>query len=149
LIWLKIPDECGLAGRWLIEVALDTHKKLDAFRAAVKTPLNKTGEDDRLAIDAVILSTLFIGFGGGVVFPILPNLGAVLGISPFLVGFILSANRFARLLANAPTGTLVDRFRTRKPFVVGVIIQGISTAGNIIASTCQSVVMIDPRIEIH
>jgi MFS family permease len=89
--------------------------------------------DHHLVVGAVILSTFFIGFGGGVIFPILPNLGAVLGISPFLVGVILSANRFSRLFANAPAGSLVDRIGTRKPFVVGMFIQGFSTAGYVVA----------------
>jgi len=52
---------------------------------------------------AVIASTFFVGFGGGVVFPILPNLGAVLGISAFMVGVILSANRWVRS-SRAPAG---------------------------------------------
>ena len=62
------------------------------------TPLGRLrgGESggNRVVIGAVIASTFFVGFGGGVIFPILPNLGVVLGISPFLVGLILSANRF-------------------------------------------------------
>jgi MFS family permease len=87
----------------------------------------------RVVVTAVIVSTFFIGFGGGVVFPILPNLGAVLGISPFLVGLILSANRFARLVANAPAGVLVDRIGTRTPFVVGMFVQGFATAGYVVA----------------
>ena len=87
----------------------------------------------RFVLGAVIISTFFIGFGGGVIFPILPNLGKVLGISPFLVGLILSANRFSRLVANAPAGSLVDRMGTRKPFVIGMLIQGISTGGYVIA----------------
>ena len=78
---------------------------------------------------AVIACTFFVGFGGGVIFPILPNLGAVLGISSFLVGLILSANRFARLIANAPAGALVDRIGTRTPFVVGLFVEGIATLG--------------------
>lgn len=86
-----------------------------------------------LVIGAVIVSTFFIGFGGGVIFPILPNLGAVLGISPLLVGLILSANRFSRLLANAPAGTLVDRIGTRTPFVVGMFVQGFATFGYVVA----------------
>jgi MFS family permease len=90
-------------------------------------------DDQQVVVGAVILSTFFIGFGGGVIFPILPNLGAVLGISPFLVGIILSANRFSRLFANAPAGSLVDRIGTRKPFVVGMVIQGFSTAGYVVA----------------
>ncbi len=82
---------------------------------------------------AVIASTFFVGFGGGVVFPILPNLGAVLGISAFTVGVILSANRWVRLVANAPAGALVDRYGTRKPFVYGLLIEGIATLGYVVA----------------
>ena len=82
---------------------------------------------------AVIASTFFVGFGGGVVFPILPNLGAVLGISAFMVGAILSANRWIRLVANAPAGALVDRYGTRTPFVVGLFVEGIATLGYVVA----------------
>ncbi|WP_245998632.1 MFS transporter [Halalkalicoccus subterraneus] len=82
---------------------------------------------------AVILSTFFVGFGGGVVFPILPNLGAVLGISPFLVGFILSANRFTRTVANTPAGALVDRIGTRTPFIAGLFVEAVATLGYIVA----------------
>ena len=92
-----------------------------------------TADGDRAVVAAVIASTFFVGFGGGVVFPILPNLGAVLGIPPFLVGLILSANRFTRLVANAPAGVVVDRAGTRTPFVVGLTVQGIATAGYIVA----------------
>ncbi|WP_440765245.1 MFS transporter [Natronorubrum sp. DTA7] len=76
---------------------------------------------------AVVASTFFVGFGGGVIFPILPNLGEVLGISAVMVGLILSANRFTRLVANAPAGVLVDRIGTRKPFVAGLAIEGVAT----------------------
>ncbi|RLM50596.1 MFS transporter [Halorubrum sp. Atlit-28R] len=82
---------------------------------------------------AVIASTFFVGFGGGVVFPILPNLGAVLGISAFMVGAILSANRWVRLVANAPAGALVDRYGTRTPFVVGLFVEGVATLGYVVA----------------
>jgi MFS family permease len=88
---------------------------------------------DRRVVAAVIASTFFVGFGGGVVFPILPNLGVVLGISPFMVGLILSANRFTRLFANAPAGIVVDRTGTRTPFVAGLLIQGLATTGYIVA----------------
>jgi MFS family permease len=79
-------------------------------------------------IGTVVVSTFFVGFGG-VVVPILPNLGEVIGISPFLVGLILSANRFSRLFANAPAGALVDRVGTRRPFVAGMVIQGVASLG--------------------
>ena len=95
----------------------------------------RTGEtaSTRAVVVAVIASTFFVGFGGGVVFPILPNLGVVLGISPFAVGLILSANRFTRIVANAPAGALVDRFGTRWPFVVGLAVEGVATLGYIVA----------------
>ncbi|WP_436343479.1 MFS transporter [Natronorubrum sp. FCH18a] len=82
---------------------------------------------------AVVASTFFVGFGGGVIFPILPNLGEVLGISAFMVGLILSANRFTRLVANAPAGVLVDRIGTRKPFVAGLAIEGLATFMYVVA----------------
>lgn len=88
---------------------------------------------EHTVILAVIFSTFFVGFGGGVVFPILPNLGAVLGISPFLVGLILSANRFTRTIANTPAGALVDRIGTRTPFIVGLFIEAVATFGYIVA----------------
>ncbi|WP_090617185.1 MFS transporter [Natrinema salaciae] len=87
----------------------------------------------RPVIYAVVASTFFVGFGGGVVFPILPNLGEVLGISAFMVGVILSANRWTRLVANGPAGVLVDRIGTRKPFVVGLAVEGLATVGYVIA----------------
>lgn len=87
----------------------------------------------RTVISAVIACTFFVGFGGGVVFPILPNLGEVLGLSAFLVGLILSANRFVRVLANAPAGALVDRIGTRTPFIAGLAIEGVATLGYTLA----------------
>jgi len=80
---------------------------------------------------AVVISTFFVGFGGGVVFPILPNLGAVLGITPFFVGLILSANRLTRIVANAPAGSLIDRIGTRVPLITGLFIEAIATLGYI------------------
>lgn len=88
---------------------------------------------DRRVVLAVIASTFFVGFGGGVVFPILPNLGAVLGITPFLVGLILSANRFTRIVTNGPAGALIDRMGTRRPFIAGLFIEGVATLGYLVA----------------
>jgi MFS family permease len=84
---------------------------------------------------AVVVSTFFVGFGGGVVFPILPNLGEILGIAPWLVGLILSANRFSRIVANAPAGSLVDRVGTRTPLIVGLFVEAVATAGYVVAMT--------------
>jgi MFS family permease len=68
-----------------------------------------------------------------VVFPILPNLGRIIGISPFVVGVILSANRFARILANGPAGSLVDRIGTRRPLIAGLAVEAVAVFGYVIA----------------
>lgn len=100
----------------------------ETFRDRLAAVLNQ-----RPVLIAVILSTFFSGFGGGVVFPILPNLGAVAGITAVWVGLILSANRFVRLVVNAPAGALVDRIGTRTPFVAGLTISGVATTGYVVA----------------
>jgi DHA1 family multidrug resistance protein-like MFS transporter len=87
----------------------------------------------RPVVLALVASTFFVGFGGGVVFPVLPNLGAVLGISPFFVGLILSANRFTRIVANAPAGSLVDRVGTRTPLIAGLFVEALATLGYVVA----------------
>ncbi|WMT08618.1 MFS transporter [Natrinema thermotolerans] len=97
--------------------------------------MNLPSSGSNRVVYAVVASTFFVGFGGGVVFPILPNLGEVLGISAFMVGVILSANRWTRLVANGPAGALVDRIGTRKPFVAGLAIEGAATAGYVVAIT--------------
>ncbi len=97
---------------------------------------NKQGMSERSSwfiIFSLLISTFFSGFGGGVVFPIFPALGTILGISPFLVGIILSANRFSRLVCSAPAGAIVDRFGARTPYVLGLGIQAVATFGYIIA----------------
>lgn len=102
-------------------------------QASVAGALSSRLSHAQRVVIAVVVSTFFVGLGGGVVFPILPNLGAVLGFSPFVVGLILSANRFSRILANAPAGSLVDRIGTRTPFIVGLFIEGVSTFGFVLA----------------
>ncbi len=115
------------------ESADESSGSTGSAESTVSTESSIVATGDRRVVAAVIASTFFVGFGGGVVFPILPNLGAVLGISPFMVGLILSANRFTRLVANAPAGIVVDRIGVRTPLVVGLLVQGIATAGYIVA----------------
>lgn len=67
------------------------------------------------------------GVGGGAVFPILPVVGTQLGISGFMIGFILSANRITRLGFNPVTGTLLDRFGARWPVAAGLLIEAFGT----------------------
>jgi MFS family permease len=55
-----------------------------------------------------------------------------LGISPFLVGLILSINRFTRLVMNTPAGQILDRLGTRRPMIVGFTLQGLVPFGYIL-----------------
>lgn len=93
----------------------------------------RTAESPRMVVASVVTSAFLVGFGGGVVFPIFPTLGTVLGISPVVVGIVLSANRFSRLVSNAPAGALVDSYGTRTPFVVGLGVQTAAAFGYVIA----------------
>jgi len=106
---------------------------LSSFGEQVRESFAVDLDERTVVMLGVITSTFFIGFGGGVIYPILPNLGSVLGISPFILAVIMSANRVSRLVANAPAGGFVDRIGTRTPFVLGVVIQGVATSGYVVA----------------
>ncbi|NHX35368.1 MULTISPECIES: MFS transporter [Halolamina] len=86
-----------------------------------------------VVVGAVIAGVFFGGVGGGVAFPTLPTLGTVLGISSFVVGMILSVNRFTRLLLNTPAGQVLDRLGTRRPMLVGLVLQGLVPFGYVVA----------------
>jgi MFS family permease len=86
-----------------------------------------------VVVSAVIAGVFFGGVGGGVAFPTLPTLGSVLGIAPFVVGLILSVNRFTRLLLNTPAGEVLDRLGTRRPMLVGFLVQGLVPFGYVVA----------------
>ena len=77
----------------------------------------------------VPLSVFLGGIGGGIVFPILPILGLQFGLSAAFIGFILSANRIARILSNQFVGFSIDKFGGRKPLITGLIIE---SAGSIL-----------------
>ena len=48
----------------------------------------------RSVAGSLVVGVFVGGIGGGVAFPTLPTLGPLLGISPLVVGLILSVNRF-------------------------------------------------------
>lgn len=84
-----------------------------------------SGEDSEYAVPLVvgslIMGVFFGGVGGGVAFP---TLGTFLGMTPFVVGLILSANRFTRLVMNTLAGQIIDKRGTQKPMIVGLFLQG-------------------------
>lgn len=73
------------------------------------------------------------GIGGGVVFPVLPVLGERMGLSAFMIGVILAANRVVRIGVNPVTGALTDRYGGREVIAVGLFIEGVGTLGYIAA----------------
>ena len=86
----------------------------------------------RTVVLSLIAGVFFGGVGGGVAFPTLPRLQAVLGFSALVVGVILSTNRFVRMLLNTPAGTVLDRFGTRRPMLVGFTLQGLAPFGYVL-----------------
>jgi MFS family permease len=86
----------------------------------------------RYVVASLVAGVFFGGVGGGVAFPTLPALGPVLGISPLLVGVILSVNRFTRLVTNTPAGQILDRMGTRRPMIAGFVLQGLAPFGYVL-----------------
>jgi MFS family permease len=93
------------------------------------------GPDDpsvRYVVASLVAGVFFGGVGGGVAFPTLPTLGPVLGITPLVVGLILSINRFTRLVMNTPAGQILDRVGTRRPMIAGFVVQGLVPFGYVL-----------------
>jgi MFS family permease len=86
----------------------------------------------RYVVASLVAGVFFGGVGGGVAFPTLPTLGPVLGITPLVVGLILSLNRFTRLLMNTPAGQILDRVGTRRPMIAGFVVQGLVPFGYVL-----------------
>ena len=86
----------------------------------------------RYVVGSLVAGVFFGGVGGGVAFPTLPTLGTVLGISSFMVGVILSLNRFTRLLMNTPAGQILDSVGTRRPMIAGFFVQGLVPFGYVL-----------------
>jgi MFS family permease len=97
--------------------------------------VNLAGREDpgvRYVVASLVGGVFFGGLGGGVAFPTLPTLGPLLGISPLVVGLILSINRFTRLVVNTPAGQVLDRIGTRRPMIVGFVLQGLVPFGYVV-----------------
>lgn len=104
----------------------------DPARPRVAVVSRLLGGDDpgtRSVVGSLIAGVFLGGVGAGVAFPTIPALGGVLGISPLLVGLILSVNRFTRLVTNTPAGQVLDTMGTRRPMIAGFLIQGLAPFG--------------------
>ncbi len=68
-------------------------------------------------------------FGDATMYAVLPSQYASLGIAAVQVGWLLSINRLVRPPLNFCSGWLSDRVGRRGPYVVGIAIGALSTAG--------------------
>jgi len=102
-----------------------------------------TAHNVPVVVGSLVLGVFLGGVGAGVAFPTLPTLGSLLGISPFVVGLILSTNRFTRLVTNTPAGEVIDRIGTRRPMIVGFVLQGIAPFGYALGLHAARVPLLD------
>ncbi|CAL2108412.1 MFS domain-containing protein [Tenacibaculum sp. 190524A02b] len=69
----------------------------------------------------------FAGLGDALLYPVLPIYGKELGFSAFVVGMLLSINRFIRILANTYVANLVIRIGMRNMLLITSSIAVITT----------------------
>lgn len=95
-------------------------------------------------VGSLVVGVFFGGVGGGVAFPTLPTLGTVLGLSPLVVGIILSANRVTRLVMSTPAGGIIDAHGARLPMVAGFFLQGTAPFGYILGLHAADIPLVGP-----
>ena len=66
--------------------------------------------------------------GDASLYAVLPTHTGAAGVTVGVVGILLSANRFIRVVLNGPTGLLYRRFSRRRLFVLSLFIGALSTA---------------------
>jgi MFS family permease len=72
---------------------------------------------------AIAPGVLLAGVAGGIAFPILPLVGLRTGMSLSLMGVILAANRFGRIISAPLVGAWADRFGGRTLLLGGLVTQ--------------------------
>lgn len=72
--------------------------------------------------------------GDQMLYVVLPGQPQVAGIGIASLGVILGVNRFIRLGANGMSGVLSDRLGRRSPFLLGMLLALLSTAGYLLTS---------------
>jgi MFS family permease len=95
----------------------------------MQLPANRGEPGVRYVAGSFVVGVFLPAVAGGITFPILPRLELVLGLSPAVVGLILSTSDGVRLLSNAPVGSLLDRVGTRRPLIAGLLSLSIAPFG--------------------
>lgn len=75
------------------------------------------------------LATAATLLGDSLLYAVLPTVYGALGLELWMVGVLLSANRFVRLLTNPLAGRVVERIGVGVPFVAAVVLGAATTAG--------------------
>ena len=90
-------------------------------RGTMRWSAYREDPDVRYVAGSFAVGIFLPSVAGGISFPAIPRLELVLGLSPAVVGLILSTADGVRLLSNAPIGSLLDRVGTRRPLITGFL----------------------------
>ena len=71
------------------------------------------------------LTTILLGFGHGMLFPIIPRIAEEFGISGGIGAQIITAFAAGRLIGQPLGGVLIDRFGTRPAVTIGPVVIGV------------------------
>ncbi|SVD54900.1 uncharacterized protein METZ01_LOCUS407754, partial [marine metagenome] len=78
-----------------------------------------------IVISLAVAATLL---GDSLLYAVLPTVWPRLGLELWMVGALLSANRFVRFLTNPLAGRVMERFGVRGPFLAAVFLASVTTA---------------------
>src|SRR2546428_1119407 len=92
------------------------------------------GERFRLVLP-VYLPTFLLAFGQGMLVPILPLYALTFSDSFSLASLVVSAAGIGTVLADVPSGVLLDRIGRRRSMMIGTISIAICTVGLALATT--------------
>jgi MFS family permease len=79
-----------------------------------------------IVISLAVAATLL---GDSLLYAVLPTVWSELGLELWMVGALLSANRFVRFLTNPLAGRIMERIGVRTPFIASVFLAAVTTAG--------------------
>ena len=95
----------------------------------MQLPAHRENPGVRYVAGSFAVGIFLPSVAGGITFPLLSRLELVLGLSPAVVGLIVSASEGVRLLSNAPVGSLLDQVGTRRPLIVGLLLLTVAPFG--------------------
>ena len=95
----------------------------------MQLPAHREDPGVRYVAGSFVVGVFLPSIAGGITFPLLSRLELVLGLSPAVVGLILSTADGVRLLSTAPIGSLLDRVGTRQPLIAGFLMLTVAPFG--------------------